>query len=81
MNQVVSFLSSQNLSQGVKTCHHTSGLNCTSLLTPTVALITDQSTSIGGVNIKLHSSSGDHKGVKSIFCINTNPLQVNLHLS
>ena len=57
MNQVVSFLSSQNLSQGVKTCHHTSGLNCTSLLTPTVALITDQSTSIGGVNIKLHSSS------------------------
>ena len=47
-------------------CHHTSRLNCTSLLTPTVALITDQSTSIGGVNIKIHSSSGDLQSVKSI---------------
>ena len=33
---------------------------------PKRALITDQSTSTGGVNIKLHSSSGDHKSVKSI---------------
>ena len=37
-----------------------------SLLTPTVALITDQSTSIGGVNIKTHSSFGDLKSVISI---------------
>ena len=66
MNLVVLFLSSQINHKGVKTCHHTSRLNCKSLLTPTVALITDQSTSIGGVNIKIHSSSDDHKSVKSI---------------
>ena len=47
-------------------CHHTSRLNCTSQLTPTVALITDESTSKGGVTITIHSSSGDHQSVKSI---------------
>ena len=44
-------------------CHHTSRLNYTSQLTPTVALITYQSTSKGGVNIKFHSSSGDLQSV------------------
>ena len=42
-----------------------SRLNCKSHLTPTLTLITDQSTSKGGVNIKIHSSSCDLQVSKS----------------
>ena len=42
-----------------------SRLNCKSHLTPTLTLITDQSTSKGGVNIKIHSSSCDLQVPKS----------------
>ena len=46
-----------------------SGLIEQALLTPYRTLITSQSTSIRGVNIKLHSSSLITKGVKSLSTI------------
>ena len=51
---------------GVRMRHHTSDLIGKVNLTPTMTLITDQSTSKQGVNIKLHSSSLSFPSVKSI---------------
>ena len=84
MNWVMSFLhlhTPQKVWISVVTCSHVSGLIATAFHNPHMTLITDQSTANKGVKINLHSSSLIKNKCQVHSPINTNPLQVFLHLS
>ena len=70
-----------DLHKSSHTYHDTVQVTCTSHLTPTMTLVTDHLASIVRCEYKTSQFIFGLPSVKIHFSINTNPLQVNLHLS